>query len=144
RAMVSAPPPQGLAAIRALRSFGREFRSRCGGSDCACETTGSVNTPFGAATHHDVLLLLVQLALLLFAARAFGEIAQRLKQPSVVGEIMAGIILGPSLLSGLVPALGAWIVPHTALGGHLLEVVSLLGALFLLLITGLETDLGLI
>jgi Kef-type K+ transport system membrane component KefB len=103
-----------------------------------------VNTPFGAAPHHDVLLLLVQLALLLFAARAFGEIAQRLKQPSVVGEIMAGIILGPSLLSGLVPALGAWIVPHSALGGHLLEVVSLLGALFLLLITGLETDLGLI
>ena len=100
--------------------------------------------PFTAAPHHDVLLLLVQIAVLLFAARAMGEMARRLGQPSVVGEILAGIVLGPSLLSGLFPALGAWIVPHGQLGGYLLEVVSLLGALFLLLITGLETDLGLI
>jgi Kef-type K+ transport system membrane component KefB len=103
-----------------------------------------VNTPFGAAPHHDVLLLLIQITLLLFAARAMGELAQRLKQPSVVGEILAGIILGPSLLSGLFPVLGAYILPQSELGGHLLEVVSLIGALFLLLITGLETDLGLI
>lgn len=100
--------------------------------------------PFTAAPHHDVLLLLVQIAVLLFAARAMGEIARRLGQPSVVGEILAGIVLGPSLLSGLFPVLGAWIVPQGQLGGYLLEVVSLLGALFLLLITGLETDLGLI
>jgi Kef-type K+ transport system membrane component KefB len=100
--------------------------------------------PFTAAEHHDVLVLLVQIALLLFVARAFAEIAQRLKQPSVVGEILAGIILGPSIVSGMFPALGAWIVPQTALSGYLLEVVSLIGALFLLLITGLETDLQLI
>jgi Kef-type K+ transport system membrane component KefB/nucleotide-binding universal stress UspA family protein len=100
--------------------------------------------PFTAAEHHDVLVLLVQIAVLLFVARAFAEIAQRLKQPSVVGEILAGIILGPSILSGMFPALGAWIVPQTPLNGYLLEVVSLIGALFLLLITGLETDLQLI
>jgi Kef-type K+ transport system membrane component KefB len=100
--------------------------------------------PFTAAEHHDVLMLLIQIALLLFAARVFGEIAQRLKQPSVVGEILAGIVLGPSIISGLFPALGHWIIPQTPLNGYLLEVVSLLGALFLLLITGLETDLQLI
>lgn len=100
--------------------------------------------PFTAASHHDVLVLLVQLAVLLFTARVMGEIAQRLKQPTVVGELLAGILLGPSLLSGLFPVLGEWIVPQTATQGYLLEVVSLIGAMFLLLITGLETDIGLI
>lgn len=100
--------------------------------------------PFVAAPHQDVLLLLVQIAVLLFSARALGEIAQRLGQPSVVGEILAGIMLGPSLLSGLFPAIGEWVVPQTETSGYLLETVSLVGAMFLLLITGLETDLALI
>ncbi len=100
--------------------------------------------PFSAASHHDILVLLVQIALLLLTARALGELAQRLGQPTVVGELLAGIILGPSVLSGLLPALGQWIIPQTPVQGYLLEVISLLGALFLLLITGLEMDLGLI
>jgi Kef-type K+ transport system membrane component KefB len=99
---------------------------------------------FTAASHHDVLVLVVQIAVLLFTARALGEVAQRLGQPSVVGEILAGIVLGPSFLSSLVPAIGEWIVPQTAVQGYLLEVISLIGAMFLLLITGLETDLSLI
>jgi Kef-type K+ transport system membrane component KefB len=100
--------------------------------------------PFSAASHHDVLVLVTQIAVLLLVARAFGEIAQRLRQPSVVGEILAGIVLGPSILSGLFPALGGWLVPQTPVQGYLLETVSLIGAMFLLLITGLETDLALI
>lgn len=99
---------------------------------------------FTAASHHDVLVLVGQIAILLFTARALGEVAQRLGQPSVVGEILAGIVLGPSLLSSLFPAIGEWIVPQTAVQGYLLEVISLIGAIFLLLITGLETDLSLI
>lgn len=96
------------------------------------------------APHDVVLRLLLQVAFLLFAARALGELAMRLGQPSVVGEILAGIVVGPSLLGTLVPAAGEWLVPHTAQQLHLLEVFSLTGALFLLLVTGLETDLALI
>ncbi len=99
---------------------------------------------FSAAPHHDVLVLVIQVGVLLLAARALGEIAQRLGQPSVVGEILAGIILGPSLLAGLFPAFGELIIPQTETQGYLLEVVSLIGAMFLLLITGLETDIKLI
>lgn len=100
--------------------------------------------PFTAAPHHDVLVLLVQMAVLLFTARLLGEVAQRFGQPTVVGEILAGIVLGPSLLSGLVPALGEWIVPHTPVQGYLLETVSMIGVMFLLLVTGLEMDIPLI
>lgn len=100
--------------------------------------------PFSAASHHDILILLVQVAVLLLTAQLMGELARRLGQPTVVGELMAGVLLGPSLLSGFIPALGEWIIPQTPVQGYLLEVISLLGALFLLLITGLEMDLGLI
>jgi len=99
---------------------------------------------FTAASHHDVLVLVAQVAILLISARALGVIAQRLGQPAVVGEILSGVILGPSLLSGLFPALGHWIVPQTEVQGYLLETISLLGAMFLLIITGLETDIPLI
>ncbi len=100
--------------------------------------------PFRAAPHDDILLLLVQLAVLLLAARALGEVARRLKQPAVIGEILAGILLGPSLLSGLFPVLGRWIIPQTELSGYLLETIAMFGAFFLLILTGLETDLPLI
>ena len=101
-------------------------------------------SPFTAAPHHDVMLLVFQVAVLLFVARALGELAQRLGQPAVVGEISAGIILGPSCLSGAVPLVSHWVLPQTSVQGYLLEAISLIGAMFLLLITGLETDLLLI
>lgn len=100
--------------------------------------------PFKAAPHPEILVLLVQIALLLFTARLFGEILRKLGQPSVIGEILAGIVLGPSLLSSIFPAFGAWFIPSSALEGYLLETISMLGAMFLMLITGFETDLSLI
>lgn len=99
---------------------------------------------FSAAPHHDIFLLVFQVGVLLLAARALGEVSTRLGQPSVIGEILAGIILGPSLLAGVFPAFGELIIPQTEVSGYLLEVISLLGAMFLLLITGLETDIQLI
>ena len=91
-----------------------------------------------------VLALLLQLALLLLLARTLGEIARRLGQPSVVGELLAGIILGPTLLGGLSPFVDTWLIPDAGAQGWLLEGAGLTGALFLLLITGMETDLSLV
>lgn len=99
---------------------------------------------FNPASHHDILVLIIQVAVLLLAARTLGEIAQRLGQPAVVGELLAGIVLGPSLLSGLFPVVEHWIVPQTPVQGYLIELVSMFGAMFLLIITGLETDIPLI
>lgn len=103
-----------------------------------------MQTPFTAAPHDTVLILLVQIVALLVAARLLGEAAQRLKLPSVVGEILAGVVLGPSLLSGFFPALSPWLVPDSDIQGYLLESVSMIGALFLMLLTGLELDVELV
>jgi Kef-type K+ transport system membrane component KefB/nucleotide-binding universal stress UspA family protein len=103
-----------------------------------------LNAPFVAASHSDILHLLVTLAVLLATARLLGEISQRLGQPTVIGEILAGVLLGPSVLGLLAPEVGAWVVPQTAVEGYLLELVALIGVMLLLIITGFEIDLGLI
>lgn len=96
-----------------------------------------------ASLHNDILILLFQLFLLLLFARVFGELFQRMGQPTVVGEILAGVVLGPSLL-GATPYFSDLMISQSSTGTNLLEVVSLIGAMLLLLITGLETDLALI
>ncbi len=97
-----------------------------------------------AAIGSDILKLLIQICVLLITARIFGELSQKLSQPAVLGEILAGIFLGPSLLGNLFPFIHGYIIPVTENQINLLEVITLIGAMFLLLITGLETDLQLV
>ncbi|MEH1819798.1 MAG: cation:proton antiporter [Nostoc sp.] len=94
--------------------------------------------------HHELLLVLVQLSLLLLVARGLGELMRRINLPPVVGELLAGVLLGPSLFGLLLPDLQALIFPKSQEQSNLLSVISWLGVLFLLIVTGLETDLKLI
>src|SRR5689334_6218330 len=82
--------------------------------------------------HHELLLLLLQLALLLFASRGLGELMRRINLPPVVGELLAGVLLGPSIFGLVLPALQAQIFPKSQVQSDLLSVVSWLGVLFLL------------
>ena len=102
---------------------------------------GSVIKPLG---HHELLLVLLQLAVLLLVSRGLGELMRRIDLPPVVGELLAGVLLGPSLLGWTLPAVQSAIFPKSQSQSDLLAVVSWLGVLFLLIVTGLETDLNLI
>jgi Kef-type K+ transport system membrane component KefB/nucleotide-binding universal stress UspA family protein len=93
---------------------------------------------------HAVFLLLVQMALLLIVARIGAEAAKRVGLPAVVGELAAGIALGPSIFGHYAPGAFAHIFPHETAQFNLLEVVGTLGMVLLLLLTGLETDLRLL
>ncbi len=57
----------------------------------------------------------LQMAVILAACRAVGMLARRLGQPQVVGEMIAGVFLGPSLLGALAPGLQAWLFPPDSL-----------------------------
>ena len=87
-----------------------------------------------------IRILLLQLAGLLALARVLSEVMRRLKQPAVIGELIAGIILGPTILGHFLPQIELAIFPQSTRQFHLLEVVSWLGMVLLLLLTGLETD----
>ncbi len=95
-------------------------------------------------TGHAAFLLLVELALLIGAARLGAELAKRMGLPAVVGEMASGIALGPSLLGHYAPQLYADLFPPNAEQMHLLDAFGTIGMTLLLLITGLETDLRLL
>jgi Kef-type K+ transport system membrane component KefB len=95
-----------------------------------------------AADH--LLVLLVQLALLLLGALLLGRLATRLRLPAVVGELCVGIVLGPTLLGHLSPAVSDWLVPRATEQFHLLDAIAQLGVLLLVGIAGIELDLGMV
>ena len=109
-----------------------------------CYGRGRLHTPIPGLSGHAVFLLLVQLALLVAVARIGAEIAKRFGLPAVVGELTAGIALGPiaarALLSarvrGHLPARPAAVPPAGRVRHRRHEL--------LLLLTGLETDLRLL
>ncbi len=95
-------------------------------------------------SHEATLLFLSQLALLLGVARLFGEWMRRLDQPAVIGELLAGLLLGPSLFGLVAPQAYASVFPADQTLSDLLSAFSLFCVLLLLIVTGLEIDLALI
>ena len=100
--------------------------------------------PAGAHKGPSDLLFIAQLLLLLLVGRLLGEAMLRMKQPAVMGQLMAGLILGPSLLGALFPQIHQAIFPGTADQKAMMEAVAQFGILLLLLLTGMETDLKLV
>jgi len=89
-----------------------------------------------------LLVFFLQVLLLLGLARGCGEIVRWWGFPPLVGEILVGIALGPTLLGRLAPDIQQALFPADPLQRMLLETVSWFGILFLLLETGLEVDLS--
>jgi Kef-type K+ transport system membrane component KefB/nucleotide-binding universal stress UspA family protein len=89
-------------------------------------------------------LLLVQIALLIAVGRGLGELMQRIGQPSVIGELLGGLLLGPSLFGWVWPEAQHAIFPASGEQKALIEGIAQFGILLLLLLTGMETDLKLV
>jgi len=85
-------------------------------------------------------LLILQIGTILIVARLVGWLFGKLHQPRVVGEMLAGILLGPSLLGWLAPNLSSNLFPADSLG-HL-NSLSQVGLLIFMFLVGLELDLG--
>jgi len=96
-----------------------------------------------------IMVLALQLGVILFVAKIAGEITERyLKQPSVLGELVAGVAIGPFALGGMIhlPGLHQAVFPLPEVGAELpvsteLWAVAQIAAVLLLFIAGLETDL---
>src|SRR5712691_956097 len=90
------------------------------------------------------VVFLSQLIVLMLVGRLLGEAMNRIGQPSVMGQLLAGILLGPSVLGWLWPELQHWIFPASKEQKAMIDAISQFGILLLLLLTGMETDLKLV
>jgi len=93
---------------------------------------------------HHLLVFLLQVGLLLGSALLLGRLAVRLKMPAIVGELCAGVILGPSLLQHSAPQVARWLFPPDAEQFHMLDALGQIGVLLLVGITGAHLDMALV
>lgn len=107
-------------------------------------TTIAASAEGGKSAGPSEFLLVAQIVLLIAVGRGLGEIMQRVGQPSVIGELLAGILLGPSLFGWIWPEAQAAIFPKTPEQKAMIDGIAQFGILLLLLLTGMETDLKLV
>lgn len=84
--------------------------------------------------------LFLAVGVLLFFAWSFGEIARKLNQPAVLGEIIAGLVLGPTLLGTCSPELLQWLFPAQGHTANMLEGITSVSIALFLLVAGMEVE----
>jgi Kef-type K+ transport system membrane component KefB len=117
-----------------LRSHGETLVAPAGSS-------GFGATEAGGQTEALMHVLLAMLVVIL-AARVLGAVFQKIHQPPVIGEIVAGIMLGPSLLGRLAPQVSAYLLPKAV--APYLGVLSQIGVILYMFLVGLELDASLL
>lgn len=100
----------------------------------------TLSAPVPTLPPHTLFVFLLQVGILLGLALLLGRLAVRLGLPPVVGELSAGVLLGPSLLGHGAPELADWLLPKDLVQFHLLDAVGQIGVLLLVGMTGVEMD----
>ena len=96
-------------------------------------SVGPMHDPF----YNELSILLIEVILILLVVRALGYILHRFRQPIVIGEIIAGVLLGPSAM-GLVPGFSQTVFPPDAVA--VLSLIASVGLCFFMFFLGLEVD----
>lgn len=108
------------------------------------EHTGSGWDHFVSALQHNLSyplsILLLQIITIILVARVFGFLFSKIGQPSVIGEIVAGIVLGPSLLGAYFPEFSGFLFPASSLPN--LGIMSQVGLILFMFVVGMELDLN--
>lgn len=91
---------------------------------------------------HDICRLLLAVAVLLASAHILGELARRFRQPAIIGELLAGIVLGPTILGRLWPGATAALFPATGPVAISLQALTTLAITLFLMVAGMEVDLS--
>lgn len=95
-------------------------------------------------SHNENISLILSIGLLLIAARLFGEFFRKFKMPLVVGELIAGVVLGPSLLGSFYPKFSSLVFTSNLNASLALNGITNISIVMLLFVAGMELNLSLI
>jgi K+:H+ antiporter len=128
-----------LLTVAGLIHLGSEWLSPQGVPPVAIavQSPGAFAEMLGNA-EHPLARLVLQLIVIILAARALGALAARIGQPAVIGEIAAGVLLGPSLLGWLAPVASGFLFPDASL--PILQLLSQIGVLLFMFVVGLQLE----
>lgn len=115
--------------------LGRNIHLSKGGSNHWIEFAKS----FIMNLQHPLAILLAQIVTIIFTARFLGWICKKIGQPTVIGEIVAGIVLGPSLVGMYLPGFSSALFPSESMGN--LQFLSQIGLILFMFMVGMELDL---
>jgi Kef-type K+ transport system membrane component KefB len=124
--------------------FARSLRAGLGGAGLTLVLATSASGAGGQASGPSEFIFVVQILVLILVGQVLGELMQRIGQPAVMGQLIAGLLLGPSVLGALWPQMQHAVFPADHGQKSMIDGVSQLGVLMLLLLTGMETDLKLV
>ena len=131
-------PGLGWGAVAGRRAAGALCRA--GRPEAVARTTVAAEGSWARHLASPLGLFLLQLLVLLLVAKGAGALLKRLGQPAVIGEMAAGLMMGPLVLGSLLPQLQGALFPASSLGP--LGMLSQLGVLMFLLVAGAELDLA--
>jgi Kef-type K+ transport system membrane component KefB len=110
--------------------------------EMAIQAGNTSSTPRFLSFHNPLAILVLQIVTIIITARIFSYVFSKIRQPLVIGEIIAGIFLGPSLLGMYFPEISGFIFPEEFRGN--LEILSQIGLIFFMFIIGMELDVKLL
>jgi Kef-type K+ transport system membrane component KefB len=99
---------------------------------------GGITQAFVENVKSPLSILLLQVIIIVAAARALGALCRKIGQPPVIGEMIAGILLGPSLLGMVAPAAQSFLFPADSMGA--LKMLSQIGVILFMFVVGIELD----
>lgn len=118
-----------LVLILGVRQFGN-VSAASGGEDLWSDLAATLHTPLA--------LMLMQVVVIVLVARGVGQVFAKFHQPPVIGEMFAGIALGPSLVGAVFPQVSAFIFPKGTLLN--LSLLSQVGVILFMFVVGMELD----
>jgi Kef-type K+ transport system membrane component KefB len=127
-----------LSSLLVLGAVGVFFAARHFGAGFVSTSTEAPSVARVNAPSETLLHVLLALAVIIVAARALGVVFRRLGQPQVIGEVVAGIVLGPSLLGQFAPSVQVFLLPTSV--APYLSTVAQVGVVLFMFLVGVELD----